>query len=147
MPTCSVSPTAPEPLCHTDMPLYCRALERKRRKFSLVPWPGRHTSHSLSYMENMKKRWEVTQKMELSSSLMSTTLMREMAPVEGTFQRVLAAGQIYYLLVLLGFLFHLQVLLLPSIKRRWVHRWQRGWPPLPFQRVLWEWVRVHLAGG
>lgn len=98
-------------------------------------------------MENMKKRWEVTQKMELSSSLMSTTLMREMVPVEGTFQRVLAAGQIYYLLVLLGFLFHLQVLLLPSIKRRWVHRWQRGWPPLPFQRVLWEWVRVHLAGG
>ena len=45
--------------------------------------------------------------MELSSSLMSTILLGEMAHVDGTFQRLLAAGQIYYLLVLLGFLFHL----------------------------------------
>lgn len=118
----------------------------KEKEVFPSPLTGRHTSHSLSYKKNMKERWGATQNMELSSSLMSTTLLGEMASVEGTFQRLLAAGQIYYLLVLLGFLFHLQVLLLPSIKRRWVHLWQRGWPPLPFQRVLWEWVRVHLVG-
>ena len=59
--------------------------------------------------------------MALSLPSLPTSSLGGMGNGEGTFQRLLAAGQVSYLLCPPDFLFSLQFLLLLCIKRRWVH--------------------------